>query len=30
MKYLLCVGVISKGKVRITTNDTNKANRITK
>lgn len=30
MKYVLCIGVISKGKVRINTNDANKINRMTK
>lgn len=30
MKYVLCVGVMSKDKVKITTNDTNRAIRITK
>lgn len=30
MKYVLCVGVMSKGKVKITTNDNNKASRTRK
>lgn len=30
MKYVLCVGVMSKGKIKITTNDTNRVSRITK